>query len=237
MAEIYTKAAENTLILESREMMLRQFNFGTWTEMRMGMYFGGVNASGNNVNSVNESVTLTSALDRICFGIKDSSTTTIPGQTGAQFLGVTTTTGQLSKAGNDGVQGIIYSNGALSPVGTVDTTITGGSVAGAPMQYPIDITGSSAYCGFYALKFVINNAGLSSQTVTITSTNTVTIAGSAYTVNNLRALINSATYGGSATIAWNNGATANAIPNCWFLRLPFLNNRIRISAIDMIKIS
>jgi|GEM_PF-3199457 len=28
-----------------------------------------------------------------------------------------------------------------------------------------------------------------------------------------------------------------AIPDCWFLRLPFYDNRVRISCIDMVKIS
>lgn len=235
MAEIYLKALENTLILEAREFMLRQFNFGTWTEMRMGMFFGGIATTGNNNNVVGETVAISSALDRFAFGIKDSGTTAIPGQTGASFLGLTTTIAQ----NNVSAIGSYQSNGAWSAAGMTDTTIIGGTAGQTVLQtnFPNDVTVSSGYNAFYAIKFVINNQGLSTQTVDISVAAATTVAGTDYSLSALRTLINSSTYGTARNIAWNTGAAAKTIPNCWFLRLPFVNNRIRMSAIDMIKIS
>ena len=239
MAEIYAKSGENTLILEPREYMLRQFNFGDWTELRMGMYFGCISAASANANVASESVTLVSAVDRLCFGIKDSSTSYIPGQVGASFLGITTMspTGNGTAIGTGSLRSIGGNNFAV--VGLTDGTATGGTTTQVcvGMDFPSDVTGATAYNGFVALKFVVANLGLSSQTVTISGVSTNSISGSDYSATALRALLNGATYTNPSTIAWNTGAAAKDIPNCWFLRLPFLNNRIRISCIDMMKIA
>lgn len=241
MAEIYLKSAENTLILEPREYMLRQFDFGAWTEMRMGLYYGGVSASDNDGAGSAEQVANSTALDLLSFGIKDSSTA-LPGTTGSLFLGVGTGYGNFSStsaattfgrcASGDG-----SSQQVLAAVGYYDTNLLNGTYPAdnlSSMTYPSP-TGTTGYCGFFGLKFVVTDIGLSSQTVTISSVVTSPISGSTYTLAALRTLLNNSTYGTGRVVDWNDGASARVIPNCCFLHLPFYNNRIRISAIDMIK--
>ncbi len=246
MAEIYTKTTKKTLILEPRECVIRQFDFGAWTEMRMGMYFSGIAASGNDSQGLGETVAVASALDRITFGIKDSDTTNIPGETGSLFLGVLSETySSTAITGNDSsaFRSAGASNGsssrALVAGGFVGTSLINGNPGSdlcVEPDYPAP-TGSTAYCAFLALKFLITNIGLSSQTVTISASTATPVSGNAYTLANLRSAINAATYSNAKVVTWNTGAAARAIPDCWFLRLPFLNNRIRMPAIDMIKIA
>jgi hypothetical protein len=256
MAEIYqTLALENALILESREYMLRQFNFqnagNPWTEMRMGMLYAGVSLTNDNVNSAAEDVVVSSAADRIAFGIKDSGAA-IPGTTGSPssclFLGATTALDAVVfhvpssyvnvEGGGQNSFGSYGVGGNLAACGAVDASYISGYNAEYldRMLFPTVASGANNYCGFYALRFVIANQGLAAQTVTI-SDSTSQPVGVPYTVAALRTLINNASYQNARVIAWNNGSTAYAIPNCWFLRLPFYNNRIRISALDMIMIS
>lgn len=85
MATIYQKtASDKTLILSPREYFLRPFDFGTdWTEVRVGIFFGGVTSGGDNTQAVSETVAVSSAIDRIAFGIKDSATAALPGQAGS----------------------------------------------------------------------------------------------------------------------------------------------------------
>lgn len=239
MAEIYLKSVEKTLILEPREYMLRAFDFGAWTEIRMGMYYSFVSSLGNNLNYVDETVALASALDRIAFGIKDASTGNLPGQTGASFLGLTNETGQGTQASITNHFIHLSSGGNFVAAGTTDTTIIGGTSAQTltTLNCPNDVTGTTGYNAFVALKLVVNNLGLSSQTVDISGSLTSTVAGSDYSLSALRSLVNAATYGTARNIAWNTGSAAKALPTCWFLRSPFLNNRFRLSAMEMIKIS
>ncbi len=102
------------------------------------------------------------------------------------------------------------------------------------MVFPTDVTGAADYCGFFAVKLVITDRGLVTQQVTIGSASTKTISGSDYSTAALRLLINNASYG-SRVIDWNDGAAAYAIPDAFYVRMPFYNNRIRISAMRAIR--
>lgn len=244
MATIYTKESEKVCILAARELMLREFDFGAWTEMRMGLFFGDVANTGDNTAGANESVSLASVSDRIWFGIKDPDTTVLPGETGATFLGATTRTGDVSRV--EPANGGIGSFGggalrALSAVGAHDTTLVGASASEAleVMILPNSSVGSSNYNGFFGLKFTVNNIGTSSQTVDITSSTVTNPAlGTDYSLDALRTLL--VTFGNPSTtrnIAWNTGAAARAIPTAWFVRVPFYSNRLRMSSVCMIKIA
>jgi hypothetical protein len=269
MAEIYNNTVENTLILAPREYVSRPFSFGaSWTEIRMGMFFGLVSAVGDNVNSVAETVAIASAADRITFGIKDSSAV-VPGAVGSQFLGAITnyasgaygyppTSQNVVGAGLNWV-GTNYAasgNNTLCAVGANGTTLATAASQAAPgtpvtsgysttmdnMWYPTTISGVSSYCGFFGLRFVIANAGLATQTVTIwySSNGQQAVAGSNYSVPALQTLLNNTAWGGTGNtwiIQWNNGSVAYSIPSYWWLRLPLYNNRIRISAMEIMKIS
>jgi len=238
MAQIYQKTvSDKTCILAPREFILRPFNFGTdWTEVRVGAYFGGVASSGDNTDSAIESVTIATAADLITFGIKDSVTNDLPGFGDALFLGGITDTGQASYCSGSGF-GDTTAN-KLCAAGAHETTIVGGSVVntlGSISAFPASASGATGYNAFMVLKFVISNRGLSSQTVTISGSGTSPIAGTDYSAAALRLLMNNATFGTGRVIAWNDGAVARDIPDAFFCRVPFYNNRIRLSAIRCIR--
>ena len=239
MAEIYLKSAENTLILEPRESVKRPFDFGAWTEMRMGVFFSGIASVGDNTNAAAETVVLVSNLDYLTFGIKDTSAY-LPGSTGSLFLGAVTPVNATSAGVYSGLY-LSSSSGIanLAACGSYDATFvlgTSASMIDCP-QCPNTISGTTAYCGFYAVKFVISNIGAATQSVAISSAYANSVAGSDYSIAALRTAINNATYGAAKTVAWNTGAVASAIPTCAWIRLPFYNNRIRISSICLIKIA
>jgi len=240
MATIYQKTvSDKTIILAPREGILRQFDFQNWTEMRFGLFFGGVTSGGDNTDATGESVSVVTAQDKICVGLKNADTNDTPGSVGSLFLGVMTGTGLVSllnAAGPSrmGTDGTSYN---LSAGGYAGTTLLAGTTSEyvGPLISPVASSAATGYNGFYAMKFVITNLGLSSQTVTVTSGSTGSIAGTDYSAQALRLLINNATYGGGGTFAWNTGAAARAIPNAIWVRMPFYSNRIRISAMRAIR--
>ncbi len=238
MSSIYQKTAtDKTCILAPREYFLRPFNFLAWTEARFGLFFGGVTAAGDNTSSTSESVAKSSVSDIIAFGIKNSSTSDLPGQAGSLFLGVTSdndascTTFGVGAAGGDyasisGNPAFLVSTGynGVTKIGGTDTQACNG------MHYPTVTSGATNYCGFFGLKFVINNIGLSTQSVTLSSSFVSTVSGSDYSAAALRTLLNNSTYNNSSTLTWNDGVSARAIPDALYLRMPFYNNRIRVSS-------
>ncbi len=236
MAQIYLKGSENTLILEPREYMLRQFDFGLWTEIRLGFIFSAISSSNNNAVGVNETIALSGALDRLCFGIKNTDTTVIPGQTGCRFLGVVNSGNVTLSAAS---QQIAEGFGGMRFGAGVDTTIAVNTgFASDGMLCPANPALASSYGGFYALKLTVANRGLSTQTVTASTARQATVAGTDYSVSALRSLITGGTYGTpSNAMVWNDGVSAYALPDCFYIRMPFLNNRIRLSSIEAIKIS
>lgn len=237
MATIYQKiATDKQLILDPREGYLRQFSFTGWTELRLGIYFSGVAASGDNTASVSEDVTYNTYADKIYFGIKNSDTVDLPGHAAASFLGLTTQSGGYSSCNGQDFfsQATTHIVAGAYHLGTLINGASGDDV-GSGFMYPTDVTGASGYNGFIAVKFVITNLGTSSQTVTISKAGTQTVTGTDYSSSALRTAMNSATYGTTKAIAWNDGASAYTIPDGFFIRMPFYNNRIRISALRAIR--
>lgn len=238
MAEIYLKSAENTLILSPREGVQRPFNFDAWTEVRIGMYLGGVTAAGDNTQAVVETVNISSYLDRITFGLKTNDAL-MPGQVGCKFIGVTSTTrselSSLSMFGSaDAVTGFYNGMNGAKSVDATFTTLTTPAVSG--IRYPSDISGASSYCGFYALKFLVTDAGLSTQKIQVLFSQNNTVSGSNYSAAALLTDINNATYTSmGAAFDWNDGAAAYDLPDAFWLRMPFFNNRIRVSAIRAVR--
>lgn len=240
MGKYYAKTVTDmTLIPAVREGYCRQFDFGTdWTEVRIGMFYSPVHATtSDNTAAPTEALALSSAADRIFFGLKDSSTA-LPGSTGSVFVGAMTATGKTSDVGS----GYINSHdGELVAGGYVGTTLVGGTTTqdmAKSMQYP-DITGASAYCGFYGLKFVIADRGLGTQTITVTPCLTATVSGTDYSATALLTAISTFANPGTArTLNWFDGVpAAYAIPDCFFIRAPFYNSRLRISAHRAVRIS
>lgn len=240
MAKFYAKTVTDmTLIPAVREGYCRQFDFGTdWTEIRIGMFFGPVHATtSDNTAAPTELLALSSAADRIFFGIKDSSTA-LPGSTGSVFAGIMTATGKTSDVG----AGYINSHdGELVAGGYVGTTLVGGTTTqdvARSMQYP-DVTLTTGYNGFYGLKFVIANRGLGTQTLAITSSRTASVSGTDYSASNLLTYLSAfAAPGTTQTLNWFSGVpAAYDIPDCFFFRLPHYNSRLRVSAVRAVRIS
>ncbi len=229
MGDIYQKLAEKTMIPAAREGYRRQFDFGDWTEMRFGILFSGVTAAGDNTMAVTEAVTLNTADDRIAFGLKDNSAG-YPGTTGTLFLGGGNT-GTSSDVFVSGAAGQFYdSTGAtgIQALGLAGTVLKNGTGNMASMVFP-DAAAASAYCGFYALKFVLTDRGLATQSVAISAAWSASVSGTDYSPGALLTLMNNGTYGTARTVQWNDGAAAYDIPDCCYIRMPFFNNRIRVS--------
>lgn len=237
MALIYQKDTEKTLILSPRESYQRAFDFGTdWTEIRLGMFFGGVTDSGDNTQSTSENVTINNASDQVRFGIKNSTNTSYPGEADTSFLGVSTNN---TPGGTANCAGFGYYNvggSALIGCGILGATVKQPVSANLnAMTFPSNVTGSSAYCGCFVLKIVIANRGASNQQVILSTDDTNVISGSDYSSAALRTLMNSGTFSSPVTIDWNDGAAAYPIPDAFYIRLPFYNNRIRISCMRAIR--
>lgn len=234
MSDIYLKVAgDQTLLMTPRTGFLRKFNVGTdWTELRVGMYASTVGLATGNTSPVAETVVVSNALDRITFGLKDDSQN-LPGQAGSLFLGMRAVGNSLSASNF-----FECINGSGQMVGcTCDGTVFTDHVT--VRTHPLgeaDATAASAYCGFNGLKFLITDRGLATQKVTIHTTYQAVVP-TTYGVNNLRTLLNNATYStfGAGTLDWNTGVVAKAIPDCFWVYTGLFNNRLRISAIRGIK--
>ena len=233
MAIIYQKtASDKTCILNTRQALLRQFDFGAWTQIRLGFFFSGVTAAGDDTNSVNESVSLSNPLDRIMFGIKNSDNNTFPGYAGSSFIGTSNRTGYASDCNGNSFN---QAGGAvLTAVAFDGATLIGGG-AGEILSYAMEWGGSSGsatgYCGFYGVQLIIANIGTATQTVAIRNTRTSAIAGADYSESALRTYLNNGPWSGTQVVlAWNDGVAARSIPNGFFIYLPFFLNRIRLSA-------
>ncbi len=237
MSSIYQKTvSDKTNILAPREYFIRPFDFQNWTEARFGILWSAVASSGDNVTVAPETVALSTAADLISFGLKDSATSALPGQAGSIFLGATNALGASALTFGAGAAGANFASNLGNPAVLAATGYNGvtkfggtGSEGIDGIQCPSNTAVASGYCGFYALKFVINNRGLSTQTVTITGSTQSTVSGTDYSASALRILLNNATYTNGGTIAWNTGAAARDIPDSFWIRAPFYSNRMRIS--------
>jgi len=233
MAIIYQKtASDKTCILNTRQALLRQFNFGSWTQIRLGFFFSGVTAAGDNTQAVAESVAVSNPLDRIMFGIKNSDNDTFPGYAGSYFLGCATQNAGVSECNTQDFQS---DTGNLNAIGFDGATVVGGAVGqslGNSMLWGANTAAATGYCGFYALQLIITNLGLATQQVAIRGATTSAIAGANYSESALRTYLNNGPWTGTqVTLAWNDGVAARSIPDGFFIYLPFFLNRIRLSAI------
>lgn len=258
MAVIYLKSnnpLDQTLVLDPREGLLRQTNFGTaWNEVRIGMFYSAVALTGNDnaPPTAQETVSNANAIDQLTFGLKDSSVVP-PGFAGTLFLGLATGA-NLFTSNNAGNGFTCCQNsggtnqGTLAATGFAGVTMVNGAVTTdnlANLVAPVTPGAATSYSAFYALRFVVSNPGQSTQSVIVSWAATSpwpTVAD--LSVANLRngitaSIMNgsSNTYNNPRTIAWNSGGVARTLPDSFWLRIPLSNTKIRISAIDAIKLS
>ncbi len=243
MAFAYQKTStDKTFILGAREQVARQFDFGTdWTEIRIGMFWSPVSLASNNAAASLEGVPVSTVLDRYFFGIKDNSGL-VPGQAGSRYLGLTNRTGSALTSIVASTRDIWDQDpfGSMGAGGAYDTTFL--NVADqAGVIGVADPSPSTSYCQYRGLRFVVVNRGLSSQTVKISSSVTATpspVSGADYSAAALRSILSA--FGNETsqvTVNWNNGSVAYDLPDSWFLRNPFFNNRFRVSCMNALKIA
>lgn len=239
-ALIYQKvAADKTLILNPREGVQRAFDFGTaWTELRMGFFLSFVTAAGDNTApAANEAVVVSNVLDRIFVGLKNSDNAAVPGQASSLFIGLTNDAGSSKLDDLGGDRSCAYSEAggtSLRARGYSGVTSVGADAAAiiGPISPRASVANATGYCGFYGIKFVITNRGLATQAVAVSVAQVTNVAGADYSANALLTKINNEPYVyGPGSIPWNTGAAAYNIPDAYYIRFPFYNNRARLSAV------
>lgn len=244
MALIYQKlVTDKTLILDPREYVMRPFDLGAdWTEIRFGFFWTPVQSGNDNLEPAgNEVIAINNAQDWITAGFKDSATTALPGQATAFFLGHigwnNVNPGQCSLVDLGATWRIGGSNTATTGhlAGYDGVTLKGSDAAAGVAPQAPDASLAAGYNGFFGVKCVLTNRGLATQQAQLSSAVTATVAGTDYSIAALRQAINNGVYTGGAAFAWNDGAAALTVPDAVFLRLPFFVNRIRISAMMVVR--
>jgi hypothetical protein len=228
---------DEILIQEPRESFLRSPPWTAWNEVRLGMTITFVPVGVFQQACTTETIYPYSYLDWVCWGLKDPSLN-LPGQAGASFVGLGLGTTGVSNVLSNNASGTgnitCASNNALVSVyGT--SVLTKSADTGTVIQFPQ--YSATLYCFTSCMRLVLNNSGLSNQTISAQWVqNTASLAGD-YSVNKLRTDLFNSAYGSTYTLTWNSGGQALTLPYCWYLRMPFLLNRARISALAMFKVS
>lgn len=245
MASITSFANEKSLVLGNRQALVRQFDFGSWTEIRIGMLFGFVGNASDTSSYVVEEISITTTSDRIFFGIK-SSGSNLPLTSGVNFVGSVANHGGNSSLGWAYAQGYAGSRyeyfGHSFPLSPV--YVSGSATAFYPNigSYPGNVgfktpSGSMTvpnYNGFYGLKFVLNNSGSANQSISMTykQIENSYASGAFQLQSTLLDETSWSSWSGAPSSSWVGVPT----PDCFFAYLPFYNNRLRISAMQAIKI-
>jgi hypothetical protein len=236
-ATIYKKSGnDNCLLLQARTGAWRKFNFGDWTEIRIGMFHCGVRADGGYVSHsiASEMVKRIVPTDDFVFGLK-SETGDLHGTAGTNFVGVSTdqehyiTDGQYA-------WGSAYRNFGRAPCTYYGTASAFGSqldLAEAAYYHYYAEREDGYYNGFKGLKFTVLNKGSVSQSIQIATTADWGVP--PYTIAALSSSLKNASYTNFAnTMSWS---TSYPIPNCLYIWNPYYLHGIRISAWDALKIS
>lgn len=234
-------------VLEPREAYERPPNFTTWSEVRMGMFYTVVPSASYNTYSTSETIAYSSYLDRLCFGLSNGSGLA-PGAIGSQFVGWMTNQAAgatTTNTSNNATNGVLAGTNAMKWASSNDATILTSANIGLGYGANVNYAPYSAsnYASFIGLKLTVQNAGLATQTITAQMSDVGDGSGPGVgpfadvSLANLRTQLTNASYAAGQVLTWNAGGVALPIPYYWFIRLPFLNNRIRVSSMDILKIS
>lgn len=240
MANIYQHVSQDkVLILSPREAFQRKFDVGSWNELRLGMFYDTAASTSPTSSIVGETVTQNTRSDIVTFGLKDSATSILPGFSGSYFFGLSMSSSYNPRVVTFGMEATPDTN--FHGTGFYGTASMFGGQTLASMGYPMN--GGAAnltdYMAVYGLKLVINNRGLSTQTISISAYRESTISSgtSFYSSTQLNRLINNGSYGTVSTVNWNDGSSAYPIPDSFWIRFPFYDNQVRISALTAIRYS
>lgn len=236
MPIIYTKGSKKTSILAAGQAGGRQFNFGDdWTEVRVGMFISAIADTGPNDEVVAETLNVSTVADYFSFGIKNLGST-IPGEAGSLFVGIRNGISPSVAVAPTGGMG--DNNGSWRATGWDGVTeINSAAPVNADRWGPVAASPGTDYAQFFAVRMVVNDLGLSTQNIDISLAST-NPTGIGYTRTDLRTYLNNfSTYlqGLPMNLAWNTGAAARDIPDCYFVRAPLFLNRARIACIRAIR--
>jgi hypothetical protein len=238
MAKIIYQSSntENLLLLGVRESFVRPLNLGTWNQVRVGMLFNYTSATGDSGSVTLETVSVLSNSDRIYFGLK-SDGSDFPGTSGTNFIGaMTVTTSSMASTARAG-----------QTVSSVTHMFAGASSGSAGIYAPTSGTGTTtsietnnaiSNTAFYGLKLVLQNSGSDSQNVAISYKKLTASAGTS--LNDLHSKLVTDDTGwaslpsGSGTVPWTTGIS---LPDNFYVYFPFYNNRVRLSCVEVAKIS
>lgn len=245
MAKIFNKSNDTSLILSPREAVYRQFNFGQWTELRVGMLFGVVNDTNDSGSANDEEVYRLTDLDRMYFGIK-SYGNEIPGVADTNFIGVTSLTSSYVYVRSSVLGSYYNSSGTL-----YYRVALGAASASLPLNTKEILTTSTnnglnyqstigpTTCGFYGLRYVLQNSGSANQCVILNYKSTSTAGTSSADLNTL--LTNNTSwnsmYSSDASYSTASWAAGIPLPDTFYAYIPSYKNRLRITAIQLMKIS
>ena len=240
MATKFTVSAKAQVAQASHEREKRQSNVGSaWNEVRIGFIGIMVPTTSDDAASTLESVAYASYIDWFSFGLINN-VATIPGQAGTQFVGLSSnttyagnTTGVRCKSNASGAATVgeygVYDYGNFSAIALNGITVVKNNVSGVG-SFNFPIYSADGRGALFALKYVVNNPGLSNQTISLSYANpaTAVVTAPSTAKATLRSLFTSAAYSSAGTaLDWFSGGVALPLPDTWFLRAPFLNNRIR----------
>lgn len=217
----------------------RQSQVGTnWNEVRMGFLGTIIPSSGSDGTSTAEVITVGSYLDWLCFGLMNTraNSSVIPGNAASNFIGLalgTVNADTVSIDSNASANGNLLANNSHNRL----MSINGATVisAGSDQAFGLQVIKYSAtvYAIAWLIRLVVTNKGLSNQVVTASCSirpSSATAITQATATPVLRTAIMNATYSGSTALNWFASGAALPLPDCWFFRLPFYNNCLRISA-------
>ena len=266
MAYIYSKPNtygnidDNTLVLGVREALIYPFSLGDWSEIRVSYWLSMTNSADLNGLYVAESTlgARTNYKQGGWWGLKDSGTD-FPSQGQSVFMGIgngngpsyadgsTLADGSLLVQNAGGGNATLFSSGTLStPDGYNSPTIY------LPSTSESISTGN--YASFYSQRYRLTKNGPGSRTGVYmywaSDESTYNTPPQDYSIANLRVkALNTAWRGqdtSPASSLWTgywtsdftvNGSTNIAFPNSIFIYLPYFNNRLRIHALLVEKIS
>ena len=238
---------ENNLLLEPREAFYRPFDLGQWTDLRIGMLFRFVGTSSDSASATYEILGVNSETDRFYFGIKDSGSD-MPGVSGTKFIGMGTVSGSRIGSNNSGAGGDTFFESGSSIYQRIYFSAYSGSDFVRPLidqntntSVPFSSSASgSSYSTFYGLRITLQNSGAADQRVQLTHKYSFSglVGTSSADLNSY--LVSPAGWaspyssGPVATASWANGMP---LPNSFFIYSPFYNSRLRMSAMQVLKVS
>lgn len=228
---------ENTLVVGPRSGISIPFDFPSWTELRIGMFWTGCNTSDVQSQSLSpeSTINVSTPADRWTVGLKTANDIR-HGNVGTNFVGVST---NANHAAYPTQFGYVLSNYGKSSSKYIGTSYTQGSDSNN-QNFTFGFNAAqnpTTYCGIYVIKFVVSNLGLSNQSITISAGADAADSTVPFDITKLRKEINNRSYSEFPTsMSWNDGTTPYALPDAFYLWNPYYTNSARISVLDVIRI-